>query len=122
MLKNRVALVFCSLTLAGCISPPAKTDNPDAAAGASAPVPAHTLRVVVKAPLAAMNPERMAREASRLSGMPVRYLSTMGNQWHSLALVCPDIVSCSTAFDRLEASVGTFDSVQRDSWRKPLSN
>jgi hypothetical protein len=121
MLKNRGTLVLCFLMLTACVSPPAVTDTPEAAAGASPSVPAHTLRVVVKAPVAAMSPERMAREATRLSGMPARYLSAMGNQWHSLALVCPDIVSCSTAFDRLEASVGTFDSVQRDSWRKPLN-
>ncbi len=123
MQKNRCTLVLCSLALAACVVRPLATDTPEAAPVAPAPVSAYTMRVVIKVPItAAMNPERIARKATQLSGVSVRYLLGMGNQWHSLVLNCPDISSCSTAFDRLENNAGVFDSVQRDSWRKPLSN
>jgi hypothetical protein len=105
--------------LAACIGPLGGGNSSDAST--SPPAAPHVLRIVVKVPsMGLFPPEQIVRETMRISGMQARYVSVVGNYWHSVALTCPDILSCNTAVERLEVDTSVFESVQRDARKQPL--
>jgi hypothetical protein len=103
--------------LLGCAGAP-RSDTPPPN-GSAAPGAPHMLRIVVKVPpVGTFPPDRLVREITRISGLPAQYGAVIGNQWHGLVLVCPDIVACNTAIERLEFDTSVFESVQRDGRRQ----
>jgi hypothetical protein len=104
--------------LLGCAGATHSDSSPaDGSAATGAP---HLVRIVVKVPpVGTFPPDRLVREITRISGMPAQYTAMIGNQWHGAVLVCPDIVACNTAMERLEFDTSVFESVQRDGRRQP---
>ena len=78
------------------------------------------LRVVVKLAQPGTDGDAIARRASEVGGVPVRYLAATSEQWHALALRCGDS-SCDAALARLRADTRTYESVQRDERRRIVS-
>jgi len=100
-----VAAVMASIAVAAC----------------AAPQPESELRVLVKLARASSDGEAIARRASDVSGVPVRYVAASSSQWHALALRCGDASRCDAAVARLSADTATFESVQRDERRRIMS-
>lgn len=63
----------------------------------------------------------IARQATDVSGVPVRYEASSSTDWHALTLTCPDDATCQAAMQRLQAASSTYRSVQRDERRRTMS-
>ena len=63
------------------------------------------------------HPAAIEQRASASAGVPAKYVSASGAQWHALILQCvaPD---CAAALQRLAADTTRFSAVQRDERRQ----
>lgn len=85
------------------------------AVAACAPPMTAQQRIVVKLVHASDNGTAIASQASRLAGVPVRYLAAVSGQWHALALQCEGTAACSGAVASMARASDVYDSVRIDS-------
>jgi hypothetical protein len=76
--------------------------------------PAPEMRVLVQLAQPLDDAARIADQAARSSGKPVRYLAASGGGWHALALGCAGTDDCEAALQRLRADRSSFLAAQRD--------
>jgi len=79
-----------------------------------APVPSPGLQVLVKLTAPSDDGAQIAAEASRISGLSVRYVSATSPQWHALLIECANAASCEAAMQRLSEARDVYLTVQRD--------
>jgi hypothetical protein len=80
---------------------------------------AHETQVLVKLVTGSDDGGRIAAEASRVAGVPVRYVSAIDLRWHSLALQCPTDGDCDSAYRRLADARSIYAAVEHDERRHP---
>jgi hypothetical protein len=76
--------------------------------------PSRGLQVLVKLTAPSDDGAQIAAEASRISGMTVRYLSATSPQWHALLIECATAAVCEAAVQRLSEARDVYLAVQRD--------
>ena len=79
-----------------------------------ATAPSRSLQVLVKLITPSDDGARIAAEASRISGLTVRYVSATSPQWHALLIECATAADCEAAVKRLSEARDTYFAVQRD--------
>jgi len=79
-----------------------------------ATVPPRGLQVLVKVTAPSDDGAQIAAEASRISGVTVRYVSATSPQWHALFIECATAAVCEAAVKRLSEARDVFIAVQRD--------
>jgi hypothetical protein len=88
------------------------------ALGACARAPALEWPVQVKLVQPSTDGMRIARQASDVAEVPVRYVAATNEQWHALALQCDDAAQCERALARLRADTSTYAGVDVDTRRR----
>lgn len=81
---------------------------------AQATVPSRGLQVLVKLTAPSDDGAQIAAEASRISGVTVRYVSATSPQWHALLIECATAAICEAAVQRLSEARDVYLAVQRD--------
>jgi hypothetical protein len=94
------AAVLASIGVAACAAPPSSAQS--------------ELPVLVKLAQPADDASSIARRASEVAGVPVRYVAASGPPWHALALQCGDASACDAALAKLRADTRTYSAVERD--------
>jgi hypothetical protein len=79
-----------------------------------AAVPSRGLQVLVELIAPSDDGAQIAAEASRISGVAVRYVSATSSQWHALLLECATAADCEAALQRLREARDVYLAVQRD--------
>ena len=100
------ALALSALALAACAAQPP----------APAPMPT-PLRIQVKLARPATDADAIARRASEIAQVPVRYVAATSEQWHALAIDCASDADCRQALARLQAATAIYDQVSADTRR-----
>jgi len=70
--------------------------------------------VLVKVTAPSDDGAQIAAEASRISGVTVRYVSATSPHWHALFIECATAAVCEAAVKRLSEARDVFIAVQRD--------
>jgi hypothetical protein len=104
----RFGLGIASLMLSGLAACTTGAATPQDPAGVV------QMRVLVKLQDASSDPLVLARQASAIAGVPVRYVSAASPRWHALTLECASSAECDAALQRLRADDRAFAEVERD--------
>ena len=108
-LPAAVASSLGALVLSACAAPPLPSAQI---------TPPRGERILVKVMADAATADDIARSATRVAGVPVRYAAAAGASWHALFLECRDGAECSAAIARLRAAPEAFAAVEPDGRRR----